>query len=190
MPFTFHPLAIPEVIRVEPKVFADDRGFFVEQFSAADFRANGALMNIVQINRSRSKKNVLRGLHYQLNPCAQAKLVSVIRGEILDVAVDIRRGSPTFGQWVGAALSESNHHALFIPEGFAHGFCAVTDEVEIVYYCSRQYAPALERSILWNDPAINIAWPVKTPILSAKDSNGTSLQAAENNFTCSRGPVL
>ncbi|MEI8011423.1 MAG: dTDP-4-dehydrorhamnose 3,5-epimerase [Candidatus Omnitrophota bacterium] len=182
MPFTFQKLDIPGVFLVEPKIFPDARGFFAELFKSTDFQAAGIPMAIAQVNQSRSQKNVLRGLHYQLNPAAQVKLVSVTRGEIFDVAVDIRQGSLTFGRWVSARLSEKNKHALYIPEGFAHGFCVMSDEAEIIYYCSREYAPAFDRSILWNDPSINIAWPVQDPILSAKDMSGRRLAEAENNF--------
>lgn len=182
MSFQFRSLNIPDVILVESNVFPDPRGFFAELFKASDFKVNGIPMAIAQINQSRSQKNVLRGLHYQLAPKAQAKLVSVTRGEIFDVAVDLRQGSPTYGQAVSAVLSETNKCALFIPVGFAHGFCALSDEVEILYYCSAEYAPAFDRSILWNDPTINIPWPVKDPVLSAKDMTGKFLAEAENNF--------
>lgn len=189
MPFTFTRAIIPDVIVIEPKIFPDDRGFFAELFKASDFKANGIGESFVQVNHSKSQKDVLRGLHYQLNPKAQAKLVSVIKGEILDVVVDIRQGSPTFGQWVGQSLSESNKRMLYVPVGFAHGFCALTDEVEILYYCSAEYAPAFERNILWNDPDVNIAWPTARPILSSKDARGKSLKEAENNFFYSAGGV-
>jgi dTDP-4-dehydrorhamnose 3,5-epimerase len=182
MPFKFLKLNIPDVVLVEPKIFPDSRGFFVELFKASEFQANNVPAVFLQVNHSRSQKNVLRGLHYQLNPKAQAKLISVVHGEIFDVVVDIRRGSSTYGQWAGERLSEDNKRILFIPEGFAHGFCVLSDEADIIYYCSREYAPDLERNILWNDPAIAIEWPLKEPLLSAKDSKGSFLSAAENNF--------
>lgn len=182
MPFTFTKTRIPEVIVIEPKIFPDGRGFFAELFKSSDFKANGIEGNFVQVNFSRSQKNVLRGLHYQLNPKAQSKLVSVIRGEIFDVAVDIRKGSPTYGQWLSQVLSDSNKKMMYVPSGFAHGFCALSDEVEIMYYCSQEYAPDKERSILWNDPQINVIWPTREPILSPKDSGGKLLKDAENNF--------
>lgn len=182
MPFTFTRTAVPDVVVVQPRVFPDARGFFAELYKASEFRNNGIKSTFVQINQSRSQKGVLRGLHYQLNPKAQAKLVSVQRGEIFDVVVDIRQGSPTYGQWVSEILSEANKSMLYVPEGFAHGFCALADETEIVYYCTEEYSPQHERSILWNDPTINIAWPVKDPILSEKDLRGKPFGQAENNF--------
>jgi dTDP-4-dehydrorhamnose 3,5-epimerase len=175
-------MRIPGVVLIEPRIFSDSRGVFVELFKASEFQANNVPMAFVQVNHSRSLKNVLRGLHYQLNPKAQAKLISVVHGEIFDVAVDIRRGSPTYGQWVGESLSEINKRMLFVPEGFAHGFCVLSEAAEIIYYCSREYAPEAERIILWNDPAIAISWPVKEPLLSVKDAAGAFLSKAENNF--------
>jgi dTDP-4-dehydrorhamnose 3,5-epimerase len=182
MPFTFSRLRIPEVVLVENKAFPDARGSFAELFKSSDFKKNGAAMNVVQVNQSRSRKNVLRGLHYQLSPEAQAKLVTVLKGEIFDVAVDIRKGSPTFGKWVGERLSEVNRHSMFIPEGFAHGFCVLSDEAEVIYSCSADYSSRLERSIIWNDPRINIAWPITAPLVSPKDLEGKTLDEAENNF--------
>ena len=175
MPFKFSRMKIPDVVLIEPRILSDSRGFFVELFKVSEFQANGVPVAFVQANHSRSQKNVLRGLHYQLKPKAQAKLISVVHGEIFDVAVDIRRESPTYGQWVADRLSETNKKMFFIPEGFAHGFCVLSDEAEIIYYCSEEYAPELERTILWNDPAIAIAWPVKEPLLSAKDSAGMTI---------------
>ena len=183
MSFKFSKMSIPDVVLIEPRIFSDPRGFFLELFKASEFRANAVPSTFVQINQSRSQKNVLRGLHYQLNPKAQTKLISVVHGEIFDVAVDIRRGSPTYGQWLGELLSGDNKRMLFIPEGFAHGFCVLSDEAEVIYYCSKEYAPELERTILWNDPVIAVAWPVKEPLLSPKDLAGKSLSAAENNFS-------
>lgn len=182
MPFAFKKTDIPDVVLVEPKIFPDDRGFFAELFKASDFQANGIKEQFVQVNHSRSQKHVLRGLHYQLNPHAQSKLVTVVRGEIFDVAVDIRQGSPSFGHWVGLNLSEDNKRMLYIPCGFAHGFCALSETVEILYYCSTEYAPAAERNIIWNDPDVRVAWPTESPLLSPKDAAGKPLREAENNF--------
>jgi dTDP-4-dehydrorhamnose 3,5-epimerase len=182
MPFEFARLAIPDVILVEAKVFGDDRGFFGEVYKLSAFANNGMLPTFVQDNRSRSRRGVLRGLHYQLYPHAQAKLVFVTRGEIYDVAVDIRKGSPYYAQWVGAALSDRNHRALFVPEGFAHGFVALSEEADVVYKVSSEYSPEHECGILWNDPALTIAWPIKNPVLSPKDACLPRLAAAENNF--------
>jgi dTDP-4-dehydrorhamnose 3,5-epimerase len=149
-------------------VFGDARGFFQETFKAEAYREAGIDADFVQDNWSRSVKGTLRGLHYQL-PNPQDKLVWVVRGEIYDVAVDIRRGSPTFGRWVGAVLSEANHHQFFIPAGFAHGFCVMSDEVDFMYKCSAVYSPKDEKGILWSDPALAIPWPVQAPILSKRD---------------------
>ena len=189
MPFKFSTMIIPDVVLIEPKIFSDSRGLFVELFKASEFQANNVPAAFVQVNHSRSQKNALRGLHYQLNPKAQAKLISVVRGEIFDVAVDIRRGSPAYGQWAAENLSETDKRMLFIPEGFAHGFCVLSDMAEIIYYCSREYAPESERTILWNDPAIAVPWPVKVPLLSAKDSKGSLLSDVENNFEYRFPPV-
>ena len=183
MPFKFSRMRIPEVVLIEPGIFSDSRGFFVELFKASDFQANGVPTAFVQVNHSRSRKNVVRGLHYQMNPKAQAKLISVVCGEIFDVAVDIRRGSSLYGQWVAQRLSETDKKMLFVPEGFAHGFCVLSDEAQVIYYCSKEYAPDLERTILWNDPTIAIPWPVKEPLVSLKDSQGALLADAQNNFS-------
>jgi len=187
MPSKFLRMNIPDVVLIEPRIFSDSRGFFVELFKSSDFQANGVTTNFVQVNNSRSQKNVLRGLHYQMAPKPQAKLISVVHGEIFDVAVDIRRGSPTYGKWTGERLSAINKRMLFVPEGFAHGFCVLSDEAEVIYYCSREYAPDLERSILWNDPTIAIDWPVKEPVLSIKDAGGLVFSKADNNFEFSKG---
>lgn len=162
------PQAIPDVKLVIPDVFGDARGFFQETCHAARYRAAGIDADFVQDNWSRSVKGTLRGLHYQL-PNPQAKLVWVVRGEIYDVAVDIRRGSPTFGRWVAAVLSETNHHQFFVPAGFAHGFCVLSEEVDFMYKCSDYYSPKDEKGILWSDPALGIPWPVADPRLSSRD---------------------
>jgi len=169
----FTQLAIPDVVLFEPKSFDDERGFFFESFNQKVFQeATGLSPTFAQDNHSKSTKNVLRGLHYQLPPMAQGKLVRVVQGEVFDVAVDIRKSSPTFGQWVGETLSAENKKQLWIPEGFAHGFLTISDTAEFVYKTTDYYAPELERCIRWNDPNINIDWPIKNkPDLSRKDRN-------------------
>ena len=175
------PLAIPDVILFEPTVFGDDRGFFFESFNQARFDAAiGQSATFVQDNHSRSVKQVLRGLHYQIQK-AQGKLVRVIQGEVFDVAVDIRKSSPTFGRWVGEILSAENKRQLWVPEGFAHGFVVLSDTAEFLYKTTTYYAPEHERCIAWNDPAIGIQWPiVGAPVLSGKDRKGLSLAEAEH----------
>jgi dTDP-4-dehydrorhamnose 3,5-epimerase len=172
--------AIPEVLIIEPKVFGDDRGFFFESFNQAQFEeAVGRRVNFVQDNHSKSVKNVLRGLHYQIQQ-PQGKLVRVVQGAVLDVAVDIRKSSPTFGQHVLVELSSENKRQLWVPEGFAHGFLVISDTAEFLYKTTDYWAPAFERSILWNDPEIGIAWPKSlTPTLSAKDQVGSLLRNSE-----------
>ena len=173
--------AIPDVILFEPKVFGDERGFFFESFNDREFtEAVGRPVTFVQDNHSRSRKGVLRGLHYQLPPHAQGKLVRVVAGEVFDVAVDIRQGSPSFGQWVGEVLSENNKRQLWIPPGFAHAFVTLSDSADFLYKTTDFYAPATERCILWNDPEIGIVWPFEgEPLVSAKDERGIRLGAAE-----------
>ncbi|TAK56259.1 MAG: dTDP-4-dehydrorhamnose 3,5-epimerase [Gammaproteobacteria bacterium] len=174
-------LAIPDVILVEPQVFGDDRGYFMETWQAAKFAAAGIDASFVQDNHSRSCRGTLRGLHYQLvRP--QGKLVRVIAGEVFDVAVDLRRGSPTFGHWVGETLSVANKRQVWLPPGFAHGFYVISEFAEFTYKCTDYYHPQSERSLLWSDPALAISWPVPSgsePILSAKDRAGVPLQSAE-----------
>jgi dTDP-4-dehydrorhamnose 3,5-epimerase len=174
------PLAIPDVLLIEPKVFGDDRGFFLESYSRQRF--NETLdkdITFVQDNHSLSSKGVLRGLHYQIQN-AQGKLIRVVSGEIFDVAVDIRSGSPTFGKWVGEVLSGANKRQMWVPAGFAHGFVTLSDTAEVLYKASDYYAPEHERSIKWNDPEINIAWPIDyQPSLSAKDAQAVLLREAE-----------
>ena len=174
------PLDIPDVVRFEPKVFGDDRGFFFESFNHRQFEdAIGRSVQFVQDNHSRSVKGVLRGLHYQLHR-AQGKLVRVVHGAVFDVAVDIRRSSPTFGKWVGSYLSAENKHQLWVPEGFAHGFVVLSDSAEFLYKTTDYYAPEHERCISWNDPAIGIDWPLKgEPALSGKDRQGKCLADAD-----------
>ena len=168
------PLAIPDVLLIEPKVFGDDRGFFFESFNQKAFNAaSGLELEFVQDNHSRSAKNVLRGLHYQLAPKAQGKLVRAVAGEVFDVAVDIRRDSPTFGTWVGQRLSAENKRQMWIPPGLAHGFLVLSDSAEFLYKTTDYYAPELERCICWDDPFLAIQWPLTAePIMSAKDIQG------------------
>ena len=164
---------IPDVMIIEPKVFGDERGFFYESYNQKVFEeAVGRKVDFVQDNHSKSAKGVLRGLHYQLDPFAQGKLVRCVVGDVFDVAVDIRKSSPTFGHWVGITLSAENKRQLWIPEGFAHGFYVVSDTAEFVYKTTNYYHPESDRGIRWNDPAINIQWPlIDEPILSGKDAN-------------------
>jgi dTDP-4-dehydrorhamnose 3,5-epimerase len=174
----FAPTAIPDVVVVESPVHTDDRGFFLEAWNARDFRAGGIEASFVQCNHSRSRRGVVRGLHYQI-PSAQGKLVRVTAGAIWDVAVDLRRSSPTFGRWVGVPLAAGTPRALWIPPGFAHGFCA-TEDADVLYLCTAPYDPPAERTLLWNDPALAIAWPLDGPaIVSARDAAGAPLAAAD-----------
>jgi dTDP-4-dehydrorhamnose 3,5-epimerase len=174
------PTRIPDVLIIEPKVFGDSRGFFFESFNAKNFAsATGLSVSFVQDNYSRSAKGVLRGLHYQVEQ-TQGKLVQVSQGAVFDVAVDIRKSSPTFGQWVGCELSDANHRQLWIPPGFAHGFMVLSESADFLYKTTDYYAPEHERCIAWNDPSIGIVWPSDiNPLLSAKDQQGVSLAAAE-----------
>jgi dTDP-4-dehydrorhamnose 3,5-epimerase len=176
------PLTIPDVILIEPKVFGDERGYFYESFNQTAFnQVIGYDVQFVQDNHSKSQKGVLRGLHYQLAPKAQGKLVRVIQGEVFDVAVDIRKDSPTFGQWVGVILSAENKRQLWIPAGFAHGFITLSESAEFLYKTTDYYAPEYERCIAWNDPEIGINWPLdQTPVLSDKDQQGVSLESIIN----------
>ena len=177
----FIPTAIPDVVLIVPRVFGDDRGFFLETYRQDVFEAACGQVNFVQDNHSGSRQGTLRGLHYQLRQ-AQGKLVRAVAGEIFDVAVDIRQGSPTFGRWVGAWLSAENKHQLWVPAGFAHGFYVLSAWAEVFYKASSYYAPEWERGIRWDDPAIGIAWPLVeggTPLLSEKDQRNPSLAEAE-----------
>ncbi len=164
----FTPLEIPDVILVEPDVFGDARGYFQETYHAGKYAAAGIPGPFLQDNFSFSRRGVLRGLHFQLRQ-PQGKLVMVARGEVFDVAVDVRRSSPTFGRWVGRTLNDQNHHQMWIPPGFAHGFCVLSEVVEFLYKCTQLYDPADDRGIAWNDPALGIRWPLADPALSAKD---------------------
>jgi len=176
----FQPTRIPDVVLIKPRLFGDERGFFLESWQEKKFAAAGIDAQFVQDNHSRSARNTLRGLHYQMQQ-TQGKLVRVTSGAAFDVAVDIRRSSPTFGQWVGVELSATNRHMLWVPEGFAHGFLALSDGTEFLYKCTDYYAPEFERSIAWNDPDLAIPWPLHRdrPLLSAKDEAGVQLRDAE-----------
>ena len=174
----FERLSIPEVILFKPKIFKDERGFFFESFKSPLFKeATGCDLDFLQDNHSKSVRGVLRGLHYQMPPFAQGKLVRVTHGEVYDVAVDIRKSSPTFGKYVGAKLSDQNHHQLWVPPGLAHGFLVLSDSADFLYKTTDYYAPEFERCIAWDDPALAIDWPLKglQPELSAKDRAGVSL---------------
>lgn len=177
MPFEFQKQTIEEVILITPKVFGDERGFFMETYKKSDFEAHGIMGEFNQDNHSKSSKHVLRGLHYQEDPYAQAKIVRCLKGKILDVAVDIRKNSKTFGKHVKAELSESNKQMLYIPKGFAHGFVVLSDEAEIVYKTQGEYAPQADKGIIWNDKDINIDWEISfEPILSEKDTKHPTLK--------------
>jgi len=182
MPFSFKRLEISDVILVETKSFPDERGFFLESFKESAFHANGINARFIQDNLTHSIKGVLRGLHYQKAPKAQAKLVTALRGEIFDVVVDIRKGSPTYGKWIGETLSEQNHKLLYIPEGFAHGFCVLSEEADIFYKVNQEYSPEDDRGFIWNDPEIDVKWPIEKPIVSKKDQKLPILKNADNNF--------
>ncbi|WP_437559607.1 dTDP-4-dehydrorhamnose 3,5-epimerase [Acidithiobacillus sulfuriphilus] len=174
----FTPLAIPEVILMEPRVFGDARGFFLESWNRRSFAEHGLDLDFVQDNHSRSRRGVLRGLHYQIRQ-PQGKLVRVVSGEVFDVAVDLRRSSPTFGQWVGVTLSAENHRLLWVPPGFAHGFYVVSEVADFLYKATDFYATAHERTIIWNDPDIAIRWPLQgEPLLAPKDAAGSPLVEA------------
>ncbi|MFA5827856.1 MAG: dTDP-4-dehydrorhamnose 3,5-epimerase [Candidatus Shapirobacteria bacterium] len=167
---------ISGLLMIEPKVFADSRGFFLESYSQKVFADNGINTIFVQDNHSRSSKNVLRGLHFQKRPFAQDKLIRVTSGEVFDVAVDIRPGSPTYGKYESAILSAENHKMFLIPAGFAHGFCVLSETVDFLYKCSNYYSKESEGGIVYNDPDLNIPWPVENPILSDKDKLWPSLK--------------
>jgi dTDP-4-dehydrorhamnose 3,5-epimerase len=168
---------LPGVVVVVPRVFPDPRGFFFESYNQAAFHQYGLDAVFVQDNHSKSVRGTLRGLHFQLPPMAQVKLLRVIRGAVWDVAVDIREGSPTFGQWVGVELSADNFRQIYVPAGFAHGFCVLSDEAEVLYKTSQVYSPAHERGLLWSDPAIGVQWPVAEPLLSERDRRAGGVES-------------
>ena len=182
MSFTFKRLEISDVILIEPQSFSDDRGFFLESFKESEFISNGINKKLVQDNISHSTRGVLRGLHFQKNPKPQAKLVTVIKGKIFDVAVDIRKNSPTYGKWVSQILSEEEHNLLYVPEGFAHGFCVLSEEADVYYKVSNEYSSEHEDGIVWNDPNLNISWPLTDVIVSDKDKQLPLLENLENSF--------
>ncbi|HOU76586.1 MAG TPA: dTDP-4-dehydrorhamnose 3,5-epimerase [Syntrophales bacterium] len=182
MPFTFSNLEIPGVILVSYRSFRDDRGFFAETYKASDFITAGIKEKFVQDNLSRSRHGAVRGLHYQLDPMAQGKLVMVVQGEIFDVAVDVRRGSPSFGRWVGRKLTAQEGTMLYIPPGFAHGFSVLSREAIVSYKVTREYAAALDRGIIFNDPDLAIPWSVEEPLLSPKDALWPRLRDADLNY--------
>lgn len=180
----FTPAPLDGVVIIEPRIFGDHRGFFFESYNQRAFHEAGLTMEFVQDNISRSSRGTLRGLHYQLAPHAQGKLVRVTEGEVFDVAVDIRRDSPGFGRWFGYRLSAENKHAMYVPAGFAHGFVALSEYAEFHYKCTDLYAPEADRGIVWNDPAIGIEWPeeVDPDLISEKDRAAPTLADAEINF--------
>ncbi len=172
---------LPGLLIVEPQVFGDKRGFFMETFHKAKFSKFGINVDFVQENHSRSIKNTLRGLHFQTGKLAQGKLVRVVLGDVFDVAVDCRKTSPTFGKWVGLTLSAENHLQMYVPPGFAHGFCVLSDFAELVYLCTNFYSPDHEGGIIWNDPALAIPWPVENPIISNKDKHLPKFSSLANS---------
>ena len=186
MPLQFVRLEIPDVILVRAQAFTDRRGFFMETYKRSAFEAGGIPAAFVQDNFSHSVRGALRGLHYQKRPKAQGKLVGLIRGAIFDVAVDIRRGSPTYRRWVGVTLAAEKHEMVYVPEGFAHGFCVLSEEADVAYKVTDEYAPEMERGIRWDDPDLAIAWPVRAPVLSPKDAELAFLRDADNNFVYER----
>jgi dTDP-4-dehydrorhamnose 3,5-epimerase len=184
--FKFSKVFIDGILIIEPKAFEDDRGFFMEYYNKEGFAENGFTEIFVQDNHSRSKKGVIRGLHYQINPAPMGKLVKVVKGKIFDVGVDVRRGSPTYGKWYGEILSEENKKMIYFPPGFAHGFLSLTDGTEVIYKCTGMFSAENERAIIWNDPDIGITWPldqVSKAIVSDRDQKHPPLKDAETNFT-------
>ena len=169
MAFVFLPTALPGVLVIEPKVFEDERGFFMETYKKSEYAASGLGFDFVQENHSKSLRGTLRGLHAQRPPMAQAKLVRAIYGEVWDVAVDVRRDSPTFKKWVSVVLSADNRRSMFVPAGYLHGFCVLSPEAEVIYKTTAEYAPALEWGVQWDDPDLAIGWPITAPTLSARD---------------------
>jgi len=183
MAFRFTPKDIPEVTVIDPPVFPDERGFFMESYKRSEFVAAGISEAFVQCNHSKSAKGILRGLHYQKHPKAQAKLIRALSGEIYDVVVDLRKGGSSYGKWTAATLSAENKKMLYVPVGFAHGFCVISAEAEILYMASEEYAPDEEAGVLWNDGDLGIDWPIAKPILSARDRSWPRLRDADNNFS-------
>lgn len=182
MAYTVTPYRLPGLLVLEGRSFPDERGFFMESFRDVD-AAEAGLPRLVQDNLSRSKKGVLRGLHYQIHPKPIGKLIRCVRGRIFDVAVDIRKGSPTYGKWAAIELSDEGNRMFWIPEGFAHGFYTLSDSADVMYKVSDTWEPAVDRGILWNDPEVGVAWPSKEPLVAAKDAAMPPLSRAENTFT-------
>ena len=170
MPLTFRPDNLPGVMIIEPKVFSDERGYLMETYKRSEFVAAGISAEFVQENHSRSAYGTLRGLHLQRHPKAQAKLVRVIDGTVFEVVADVRRDSPTFRRWIGFTLSAENRRSLFVPAGYAHGFCVTSAAAQVVYKMTEEYAPELESGVRWDDPVLGITWPISSPRLSARDS--------------------
>jgi dTDP-4-dehydrorhamnose 3,5-epimerase len=183
MPFDFTQTAIPEVVVIEPRIYPDERGFFMETYKRSEFAARGMATNYVQCNQSKSSRGILRGLHYQKPPKAQCKLVWVVLGEIYDVVLDLRRNGSSYGKWVAITLSAENKKIVYVPGGFAHGFCVTSDQAQIIYLTTEEYAPNHEAGILWNDPKLEIKWPIAEPHLSFRDRNWPCLCNADNDFT-------
>ncbi len=182
MPFEFISLGMPGLLLAKPRIFNDGRGYFLEFYKRSDFSSAGINEYFVQDNYSRSTQGVLRGLHYQKQPHVQGKLVTCLNGQIFDVVVDIRSGSPSYSKWFGIELSGENKHILYLPPGFAHGFQVLSATAEVLYKCTSEYSPADDRGIIWSDPEIGITWPLSEPLLSDKDMRHPLLKDAENNF--------
>ncbi|MCB9362864.1 dTDP-4-dehydrorhamnose 3,5-epimerase [Candidatus Woesearchaeota archaeon] len=182
MPFSYHKLQIPDVVLIKPRVFPDNRGYFLESYKYSDFSSNGINLHLIQHNHSKSEKGVLRGLHYQKEPKGQGKLIRIVSGSVYDVAVDIRVGSPTYGKWVAEVLDAVNMHMLWIPPGFAHGFLVLENNTNVLYATSNEYSPDHERGIIYNDPSIGVSWPKSNVYLSEKDSELPLLEDCDNNF--------
>ena len=182
MPFQFTHLELPEVSLIEPRVFPDERGYFMETYKRSEFSRHGIEEVFVQGNHSHSSRGALRGLHFQKNPKAQGKLVCVALGAVFDVVVDIRKSSPRFGRWIGIDLSAQNKRMLYVPPGFAHGACVTSDEATFLYMVTAEYAPECEAGVIWNDPALGIGWPIEKPIISERDRSWPTLAQADNNF--------
>ncbi|MFN2225589.1 MAG: dTDP-4-dehydrorhamnose 3,5-epimerase [Anaerolineae bacterium] len=183
MPFTFTQLEIPGLVLVEPQRLGDERGFFMELFKASEFADQGLPPAFVQDNLSHSTRGVLRGLHYQVQPRAQGKLLTALSGRIFDVAADIRHGSPTYGRWLGVELTAENGIMFYVPPGFAHGYCVLSHSATLLYKVTDEYAPECERGIIWNDPQIGVEWPITEPLLSPRDADLPPLHEAENSFS-------
>lgn len=182
MPLAFRPLEIPPVVVIEYERFVDDRGFLAESYRQVDFE-QWQIPPFVQDNRAQSVRGVLRGLHYQINPAAVGKLIHCVQGAVFDVAVDLRRGSPTFGRWVGLELRSEHCRMLYVPPGFAHGYCVLSERAEVLYKLTGYYSPPHDRCLLWSDPELDIKWPIREPLLSRKDATAPHLREAELNFT-------